>query len=218
MTIADNLARIKNDIAAQAREAGREPADTALIAVAKKQPDARIQAALDCGHRAFGENRVQEAQDHWQDRRGDYPDLRLHLLGPLQTNKVKEAVALFDVIHTLDREKLASKLAQAGYRGECLIQVNTGEEPQKSGVIPDELDAFYHYCAYDQGLNVTGLMCIPPLDAPASLHFGLLRNLAARIGVTDLSMGMSGDYGEAVTLGATYVRIGTGVFGAREVE
>jgi pyridoxal phosphate enzyme (YggS family) len=216
MTVADNLAYIHDDIAEHAREAGRDPASVDLIAVSKQQSGSRIQAALDAGHRAFGENRVQEAQNHWQDRRVQYPDLRLHLLGPLQTNKVKDASALFDCIHTLDRDKLADQLAATGFDGTCLIQVNTGEESQKSGVTPDQLDDFYHYCAHDKGLTVTGLMCIPPLHESASLHFALLNKLAARIGVHELSMGMSGDYDEAITLGATYVRIGSAIFGARE--
>ncbi len=191
------------------------------MAVSKKQPAELIQAALNAGHRLFGENRVQEAQVHWAELRQDYPDLRLHLIGPLQTNKVKEAIALFDVIETVDREKLARVLAKEmekqGRHLPCFIQVNTGEEEQKAGIILADLAAFHEFCVKECGLDIQGLMCIPPVEEPAALHFALLAKLAKGLGLAELSMGMSGDFEKAIPLGATYIRVGTGVFGAREV-
>ena len=194
-----------------------------LVAVSKKQPMDRIQAALDAGQRSFGENRVQEAYMHWQDIKtsGQYPDLNLHLIGPLQSNKAKEAVAFFDVIESIDREKIAKALAnemdKQGRHLQGFIQVNTGEEAQKSGIAPHDLEAFYTYCTQDLNLNITGLMCIPPLEDPPTLHFALLQKYAQRLKLPDLSMGMSGDYQLALPLGATHIRIGTGVFGKREM-
>lgn len=219
MSITENLETIHHKIAKAAASAGRAPADVSLVAVSKRQPPEKIREALAAGHRCFGENRVQEAHEHWSALKADYPDLRLHLIGPLQTNKVKEAVALFDVIETLDREKLAHKLAAEmsaqGKRLPCFIQVNTGEEPQKAGISPSDLPAFLSFCRKDCGLDIAGLMCIPPVDDPPALHFALLKNLATEHALSDLSMGMSDDFEKAVAAGATYVRVGTGIFGAR---
>jgi pyridoxal phosphate enzyme (YggS family) len=217
-TIADNLAAVRGDIAAAAGLAGRDPASVTLIAVSKQQPDARIAAALAAGQRVFGENRVQEAQAHWQALRAARDDLELHLIGPLQTNKVRDAVALFDVIQTVDRPKLAHKLAKEfariGATRSCFIEVNTGEEPQKAGVLPEASDGFIAECRA-LGLPLAGLMCIPPQGEEASPHFALLRTIAERNGLDALSMGMSADYAAAVELGATHVRVGTAIFGER---
>ena len=191
-----------------------------LIAVSKQQPWERVQALLDAGHRVFGENRVQEAQGRWAHRRTEWPDLQLRLIGPLQSNKAVEAVALFDVIETLDRDSLAEALvkaiAKAGRAPELFVQVNTGEEPQKAGVAPHEVDAFLDRVRQTHGLNVSGLMCIPPADEEPAMHFALLRKIARRNGIERLSMGMSGDYETAVRFGATHVRVGSALFGARE--
>lgn len=220
MSIQDNIRDIQTQITDRAQAVGRDASDIKLIAVSKRQPEARLDAALAAGHRLFGENRVQEAVEHWASRRENYPDLRLHLIGPLQTNKVAEAVALFDVIETLDREKLARSLAKEmekqGNSLSCFIQVNTGAEAQKSGVAVQDLADFYTFCVQECGLNIQGLMCIPPIDEPAALHFALLKKHADRLGLKDLSMGMSSDFEKAIPLGATYVRVGTGVFGARD--
>ena len=219
MTISENIDSIKSKIREAAKETDRNSCDIQLVAVSKKQPHERIQEALDAGHRIFGENRVQEAYGHWEALKPEYPDLTLHLIGPLQTNKVKEAVALFDVIESVDRPKLARALAKEmekqGRRLPCLIQVNTGEEEQKSGVLPAALPEFLVLCTKECGLDIKGLMCIPPIDEPPALHFALLAKLAAENGLKELSMGMSGDYEKAIPLGATHIRIGTGVFGAR---
>ena len=191
-----------------------------LVAVSKRQPDERIEAALMAGHRIFGENRVQEAQERWEERRGLYPDLTLHLIGPLQTNKAADAVALFDVIEVVDRPKLARTLSIEMARQErhlpCYVQVNTGEEHQKSGVLPGEADSFIGFCREECGLDIAGLMCIPPVDEEPAMHFALLRTIAERNGLPGLSMGMSGDYEEAVRFGATSVRVGSAIFGSRE--
>ena len=191
-----------------------------LVAVSKRQPDDRIDAALAAGHRVFGENRVQEAQQRWSGRRADVPDLILHLIGPLQTNKAADAVALFDVIEIVDRPKLAralaGEMARQGRQLPCYIQVNTGEEPQKSGIMPAEADDFIAFCRDECGLNIVGLMCIPPQGEEAAMHFALLRTIAARNGLSGLSMGMSGDFEEAVGFGATSVRVGSAIFGARD--
>ncbi len=220
--VAGNLAAVQARIAAAAADAGRDPAEVTLIAVGKVQPVERVEAALAAGQRVFGENRVQEAQGKWPALRERYPDIELHLIGPLQTNKTREAVALFDVIQTVDRPKLAVELAKEmakqGRRLDCYVQVNTGEEPQKAGVLPAEADAFIETCRVEHGLSVVGLMCIPPADEDPTLHFGLLRELAKRHGLERLSMGMSGDYEIAVQLGATHVRVGTAIFGARHYE
>ena len=189
-----------------------------LVAVSKVQPDERIEAALQAGHRIFGENRVQEAQGRWAARRDTWPELHLRLIGPLQTNKAVEAVTLFDTIETLDRPKLVYALARAmektGQTCTTLIQVNTGEEPQKSGVVPADLEALLDE-ANMAGLSVTGLMCIPPIAEPAGPHFALLAKLAHRHGLPDISMGMSADYETAIKFGATHVRVGSALFGER---
>ncbi len=189
-----------------------------LTAVSKTQPEEAIEAALATGQRVFGENRVQEAQARWAGRREDYPDLELRLIGPLQTNKAADAVALFDVIETLDRPKLAEALATAaagrGRQPRVLIQVNTGDEPQKAGVRAGDLDALVEQ-ARGLGLRLEGLMCIPPVEEAAGPHFALLRKLARRHGLETLSMGMSGDYETAIRFGATHVRVGSALFGER---
>ena len=189
------------------------------MAVSKVQPDSRIVEALDAGQRIFGENRVQEAHERWGHRRSQYPDLRLHLIGPLQSNKVSDAVALFDVIETLDRTKLAAAfgaLAKSGTRlPTLLVQVNTGEEPQKAGIAPADLAAFLTECRDSHGLTIDGLMCIPPVDEHPAMHFALLEKLAHRHGLKTLSMGMSDDFDIGIAFGATHVRVGSAVFGER---
>lgn len=209
---ADILARI----ARAATAAGRDRKDVTLVAVSKQQPWPRVQAVLEAGQAVFGENRVQEAEGRWAERRGG---IELRMIGPLQTNKVKEAVELFDVIETVDRERLARALAEAMSRqGRPLrlyVQVNTGEEPQKSGVAPREADGFIATCQRDYGLAIEGLMCIPPEDEPPGPHFALLSKIAARNGLQKLSMGMSADFETAVRFGATSVRVGSALFGAR---
>ena len=215
MSLADVTARIR---IAEAR-AGRPDGAAQLIAVSKKQPDARVLDVLDQGHRLFGENRVQEALAKWPDWCRQYDRVKVHLLGPLQTNKARQAMGLFSAIHSLDRPKLARILARLAQElGQCptlLIQVNTGEEPQKAGILPSEADKFVaEVRALD--LPVTGLMCIPPMDEDSSPHFTLLADIAARNGLDQLSMGMSADFECAVALGATFVRVGSAVFGTRE--
>lgn len=206
-------------IAAAAKGAGRDQASVALVAVSKVQPDERIDAMLATGQRIYGENRVQEAEARWTLRRAAYPDLELRLIGPLQSNKAREAVALFDVIETLDRTKLAMALADAsakeGRTPRLYVQVNTGEEEQKAGVAPQDADAFIAAMRRDYGFAIEGLMCIPPAEEPAGPHFALLAKIAARNGVAKLSMGMSADYEIAVMFGATSVRVGSALFGAR---
>ncbi|HUB94994.1 MAG TPA: YggS family pyridoxal phosphate-dependent enzyme [Stellaceae bacterium] len=217
--VAANLAAVRARIDRAARQAGRAPADVTLVAVAKTQPQAAVAAALAAGQRHFGENRVQEAQQKFPDLRAQAPDLRLHLIGPLQTNKVAEALALFDVIETVDRPRLAEALARgmdkAGKRPTCFIEVNVGEEPQKAGVLPREADGFIAQCRDPLGLPVAGLMCIPPEHEEPSPYFALLREIARRNGLSQLSMGMSADFEIAVRFGATHVRVGTAIFGAR---
>ncbi len=209
---ADVLARI----AAAAKASGRQPADVTLVAVSKQQPWDRVAPVLAAGQTVFGENRVQEAMERWAERRAE---IELRLIGPLQSNKAREAVAFFDVIESLDREKLARVLAEAAQTaGRCprlYIQVNTGEEQQKAGVIPTEADAFIAACRETYGLTVEGLMCIPPADEPPGPHFALLAKIAARNGLSKLSMGMSGDFETAVRFGATSVRVGSALFGER---
>lgn len=217
--IAANIAAVRARIESAANDTGRDPGAVSLIAVSKSHPAAAAQAALEAGHRAFGENRVQEAHDKWPSLKSMYPDAAVHLIGPLQTNKTADAVALFDVIQTLDREKLARTLAREmerlDRRPALFIQVNTGEEPQKAGVLPLDADPFIEKCRAEYGLPVTGLMCIPPVGENPALHFALLADIAARNGLDRLSMGMSADYETAVRLGATEVRVGTAIFGAR---
>ncbi len=216
---AANLASVKADIADAARQAGRAPESITLVAVGKGHPAERSRAVLAAGQRVFGENRVQEAEEKWPALKADFPDARVHLIGPLQTNKVRHAVALFDVIETVDRPRLAQALARefdsSGRQLPCYIQVNTGAEPQKAGVLPEEADAFIAQCRDELGLPVAGLMCIPPVDEEPSLHFALLREMAKRQGLDGLSMGMSADYPIAVSFGATLVRVGTAIFGTR---
>jgi len=217
--IAANLAAVRGRIAAAERAAGRPAGTVTLVAVSKTHPTESVRAALAAGQRIFGENRVQEALAKYPDLRPAYPDLVLHLIGPLQTNKVREAVAHFDVIETVDRPRLAEALARemerSGRRPRCLIEVNTGEEPQKAGVLPEAADDFICDCRERLQLPVEGLMCIPPHDEEPSLHFALLREIARRNELPILSMGMSADYETAIRFGATHVRVGTAIFGAR---
>ena len=219
--ISANLAAVQGRIEAAARAAGRSAEAVTLVAVSKTQPPDAVRAALAAGQRVFGENRVQEAAAKFPGLRHDYPDLKLHLIGPLQTNKVKEAVAHCDVIETVDRPRLADALARemekTGRRLPCFIEVNTGEEPQKAGVFPEAADAFIADCRGRLGLPVVGLMCIPPEDEEPALHFALLREIAKRNGLDQLSMGMSADFETAIRFGATYVRVGTAIFGARRI-
>ena len=214
-----NLAAVRGRIAAAARAAGREAADVTLVAVGKTQPEAAVRAALLAGQRIFGENRVQEALAKFPDLRREFPDLELHLIGPLQTNKIKDAVAHCDVIETVDRPRLAEALAReierSGRRPSCYIEVNTGEEPQKAGVLPAAADDFIRDCRDRLGLPIAGLMCIPPEGEEPALHFALLREIARRNGLGVLSMGMSADFETAIRFGATHVRVGTAIFGAR---
>ncbi len=217
-SIAARLASVRARIDAAARVAGRAPGSIALVAIAKTFGADAVEAALAAGQRVFGENRVQEAQAKYPALRAGHPDLELHLVGPLQTNKVRDAVALFDVIQTVDRPKLAEALAKeftrAGRAPRLFVQVNTGEEAQKAGVAPPEVDAFVEYCR-TLGLAIEGLMCIPPADEEPAPHFALLREIAMRNRVAGLSMGMSGDFETAIRLGATHVRVGSAIFGAR---
>lgn len=223
MSIASDIAAaragILDRIAAAARAAGRDPQAVALVAVSKQQPDERIEAMLAAGQRLFGENRVQEAQARWSERRAAVPGLKLRLIGPLQSNKAADAARLFDAIDSLDRPKLAAAIADAAQKqGRCpelLIQVNTGEEPQKAGVAPAEADAFIRAVREEYGLPVAGLMCIPPADEEPAMHFALLAKIAARNGLVELSMGMSHDFETAIRFGATQVRVGSALFGAR---
>ena len=214
-----NLKFVKEQIAAAAERSGREPNDVSLVAVSKAFKAAAIKPIIAAGQRVFGENRVQEAVGKWPPLRAKYPEIRLHLIGSLQSNKASEAMSLFDVIETVDRPKLVDAIARLrdrnGYCPDLLVQVNTGEEPQKAGVWPGKADAFIDRCRTEFALPVRGLMCIPPLDEEPSLHFGLLREIALRNDLGLLSMGMSADYEIAVAFGATHVRVGTAIFGQR---
>lgn len=214
-----SLSEIQARIHKAETNAGRDQGSTQLIAVSKVQPNERVQEVLEQGHTLFGENKVQEAAGKWPTFRETFPDTQVHLLGPLQTNKARQAMELFQAIHSLDRPKLANTIArlaqELGHCPDLFIQVNTGEEEQKAGVLPAEADSFIAECrALD--LPIVGLMCIPPADEEASLHFSLLRKIAARNDVAGLSMGMSGDFEKAVALGATHVRVGSAIFGARD--
>jgi len=218
----DTTARLKSieaQIAASALEAGRVVSDVTLIAVSKTFPVEAIVPVLEAGHREFGENRVQEAAAKWPALRDRFPGARLHLIGALQSNKAREAVELFDVIHTLDRDSLAvalqREIARSGKRPELFVQVNTGLEPQKSGIAPAETAAFVARCRDALGLPVVGLMCLPPEDEEPSVHFALLARIAKECGLPKLSMGMSGDFQTAISFGATHVRVGSAIFGAR---
>ena len=217
--IAANLAAVRGRIEAAARAAGRAPGAVTLVAVSKTHPAEAVREALIEGHRTFGENRVQEAEAKYPALREAFPDLALHLIGPLQTNKVKDAVTLFDVIESVDRVRLAEALARemerSGRRVPCLIEVNTGEEPQKAGILPAAADAFVVECRDRLGLPVAGLMCVPPFDEEPAPHFALLREIARRTGLDLLSMGMSADFETAIRFGATHVRVGTAIFGTR---
>ncbi len=209
---------ITDRIAKAEAEAGRAPGSVKLIAVSKVQPNARVEAVLETGHRVYGENRVQEAAGKWPEFRTRFDDIELHLIGPLQTNKARQALELFNAIHTLDRPKLAQTLARLAQEvGQCpplFVQVNTGEEDQKAGVLPGQVDAFVGECrALD--LPLAGLMCIPPAEEEPSLHFALLAKIAERNGLSGLSMGMSSDFESAIALGATHVRVGSAIFGER---
>ena len=215
---AARLAEVQDRIARAARLAGREPEDVRLIAVSKTHEAEAIRPLLDAGHRRFGENRVQEAEAKWPALREAFPDAELHLIGQLQSNKAEEAVTLFDAIHSVDRgslvDALAKAMAKSGRRPACFVQVNVGEEPQKGGCTPAELPELLGRCD-EAGLPVAGLMCIPPADVEPAPYFALLAKLAKRHALDGLSMGMSGDFETAVTIGATHVRVGTALFGER---
>ncbi|SMC52796.1 YggS family pyridoxal phosphate-dependent enzyme [Primorskyibacter flagellatus] len=212
------LSEIKERIAKAEADAGREAGSVKLIAVSKVQPDDRVRAVLGEGHRLFGENKVQEAAGKWPGFRDEFDGVQVHLIGPLQSNKTRQAIELFEAIHSVDRPKLAKTIARIAQEiGRCpdlFLQVNTGEEPQKAGVLPAEADAFIDEC---RGLDlpVRGLMCIPPVDEAPSLHFSLLAKIAARNGLEGLSMGMSDDFEQAIALGATHIRVGSAIFGER---
>ena len=213
------LRQVQESIRRSASDYDRDPASITLVAVSKTFPAEAVEPVLAAGQRVFGENYVQEAKAKWLSLRERYADVELHMIGPLQSNKAREAVELFDVIHTLDRpslaEALAKEIARQGKTPRLLVQVNTGEEPQKGGVIPTEVDAFLEACRSKYGLTIEGLMCIPPADDPPSPHFALLNTIAQRHGLKVLSMGMSADFDAAIQLGATYVRVGSAIFGNR---
>jgi pyridoxal phosphate enzyme (YggS family) len=215
----ENLSRIRASIARAEADFGRKPGSVRLMAVSKTFPAEAIMPVLDAGQRLFGENYVQEAKAKWPALREIYPDAEVHMIGPLQSNKADDAVKLFDAIHTLDRESLASALAKAiakiGRKPRLFVQVNTGLEPQKGGIDPRETNAFAARCRDAHGLSIAGLMCIPPADQPPSPHFGLLMKLSLELGLSELSMGMSADYEAAIQLGSTYVRVGSAIFGSR---
>ena len=217
--IAANLAAVRARLVRAARSAGRDPATVGLVAISKTQPGDIVAAALDAGQRLFGENRVQEAQAKYPALKARYHDLRLHLVGPLQSNKAADAVALFDAIETVDRPRLAAMLAREmdrqGKRPPCFIQVNTGAETQKAGVAPEAADSFIAQCRTRWNLPVEGLICVPPVSVDPAPHFSLLADIAARNGLRQLSMGMSGDFEIAIAHGATLIRIGTAIFGSR---
>lgn len=216
---AARLGKVRAEIEQTCREAGRDPASICLVAVSKTFGAEAIRPVLKAGQRAFGENRVQEAKAKWPSLRAEFPDVELHLVGPLQSNKVKEAVALFDAIHTVDRPKIAAALAEEiakqGKRPRLFVEINTGAEPQKAGVLPENADAFIAECREKYGLNIEGLMCIPPLNEAPAPHFALTAKIAKRNGLALLSMGMSADFASAIAFGATHVRIGTAIFGER---
>ena len=213
-----SIQEIKIRIHRAAIEAARDADEISLIAVSKVQPNARVQAVLETGHKTFGENRVQEALDKWPDFQQTFGKLDLHLIGPLQTNKARQAVELFGTIHSLDRPKLAATLARLAQERsaspDIFIQVNTGEEPQKAGILPSDVDSFVADCLR-LDLPIKGLMCIPPVEEEASLHFALLAKMASRNGLAGLSMGMSDDFEKAIQFGATHIRVGSAIFGAR---
>jgi len=216
---AERLAFVRAQIRKAALANSRKPEDVTLVAVSKTFGAEAILPVLDAGQRVFGENRVQEAKAKWPALRERYPDIELHLIGPLQSNKAKEAVALFDAIHTVDRPKiaeaLAAEIAKQGRKPKLFIEVNTGGEEQKAGIAPENADAFIKDCREKYALAIEGLMCIPPFDQPPAPHFALLAKIAARNGLTKLSMGMSADYASAIAFGATHARVGSAIFGER---
>jgi len=220
MTIVDRLEATKAAIARAAEDCDRDPASVTLVCVTKTFPAEDILPLLEAGHRVFGENRVQEAKGKWPALRERFPDIELHLIGPLQSNKAREAVELFDVIESVDRDKIAAALSEemtrAGKRLRLLAQVNTGAEPQKAGVLPQDAAAFLAACRDAHGLSLDGLMCVPPADEQAAPHFALLADIAARHGLKTLSMGMSSDFEIAIQLGATHVRVGSAIMGHRD--
>jgi PLP dependent protein len=213
------LADVRARISAAAQAAKRDPASVHLVAVTKTFGPDQILPVLDAGHRLYGENRVQEARAKWPALRERHPDLELHLIGPLQSNKVREAVALFDAIHTIDRPKIAeavaNEMAKQGKHLKLFVEVNTGEEAQKAGVLPRDAAGLVRLCREELKLDICGLMCIPPHEEPPGVHFAFLAKLAAELGLAQLSMGMSADFETAVTFGATYVRVGSQIFGQR---
>jgi hypothetical protein len=217
--VATRLLETQGAVARSAHDVGREPDSVTLVAVSKTMPEGAVLPALEAGQRVFGENYVQEAKAKWPALRARFADVELHMIGPLQSNKAREAVELFDVIQSLDRESLARELAReiarSGRAPRLFAQVNTGDEPQKGGVSPSEIDAFLESCRVHHGLVIEGLMCIPPAQDQPSPHFALLARIAARNGLRGLSMGMSADYEAAIQLGATHVRVGSAIFGAR---
>ncbi|AZG75703.1 YggS family pyridoxal phosphate-dependent enzyme [Methylocystis rosea] len=219
MGAADRLESTCEAIRRAAVDCGRDPGAVRLVCVTKTFPAEDVAPLLEAGHRIFGENRVQEAMGKWPQLREKYPDIELHLIGPLQSNKTREAVELFDVIESVDREKIAralsEEIARTGKRPRLFVQVNTGAEPQKAGVLPESADNFVAACRDAYGLNIEGLMCVPPLGEQASPHFALLADIAARNGIAELSMGMSSDFELAIQLGATYVRVGSAIMGER---
>ena len=217
---AEALAATVIRIAAAAREVSRDAAGVTLIAVSKTFGAEDILPVIEAGQRVFGENRVQEAQGKWPQLRTRFPDLELHLIGPLQSNKTKEAVALFDAIHSVDRPKIAKaiadEMANQGKRLQLFVQVNTGEEDQKSGILPRETAEFVRHCREDLRLDIAGLMCIPPVDEEPAVHFAFLAKMAGELNLKGLSMGMSGDFETAIQFGATHVRVGSAIFGVRD--
>jgi pyridoxal phosphate enzyme (YggS family) len=219
INVPERLLLVRQEIANATTAAGRTANSVHLLAVTKTVPVSDIEQAIGAGQRIFGENRVQEAQSKWPALKERHPEIELHLVGPLQSKKVREAVALFDVIETVDRPKIAraigEEMARSGKRPRLFVQVNTGEEPQKAGISPNETENFVLLCRNTYALTIDGLMCIPPFDEDPDRHFALLAKLAAQLGINDLSMGMSGDFARAVQFGATYVRVGTAIFGAR---
>jgi len=215
----EGLKKVLNGVTQAAREAGRPPEAVTLVAVSKTFDGPEIIPVIEAGQRVFGENRVQEAKGKWPALKMRWPDVELHLIGPLQSNKAAEAVQLFDAIHTVDRPKIAEAIGREMKRQakpmKLYVQVNTGREPQKAGIDPDEADAFLAQCRTDYGLEISGLMCIPPVDQDPKPHFDLLAEIARRNGIAQLSMGMSGDYPVAIACGATHVRVGSAIFGSR---
>jgi pyridoxal phosphate enzyme (YggS family) len=218
-TPAARLAAVGDEIVAGCREAGRDPAGVTLVAISKTFEAAEIEPVLAAGQRVFGENRVQEARAKWPALREKYSDVELHLVGPLQSNKAREAVALFEAVHTVDRASLCAALAKEierqGRHPLLFVEINTGAEPQKAGVLPEEADGFVKACRETYGLEIKGLMCIPPFHEAPAPHFALLAKIARRNGLNQLSMGMSADFGLGVRFGATHVRVGTAIFGGR---